>query len=247
MKTGSWFSLASTFSLLASIICVQQKVLSFAGNERYATPNPVELLPLSNPHSPTQLEKAYLDSFSILKYENRCSAFYGGPSAIAALNELTKQIRPKHLDRRIGIRMTGEFTIIMSALTGFTFRLFKKAEINLDGPFYRGRNAFVRDRIPQIGPFEPNTREARATTVLHELGHLIRGRDGRWLLPNDGDSIGESEANTERVLNVCGEEIRALHNVNFEEELLGAQSAISPGAVVNRSGETESVARTSRP
>ena len=65
------------------------------------------------------------------------------------------------------------------------------------------------------------------TTVLHELGHLIRGRDGQWLLPNDGENASESEANTQRVLNVCGEEIRALHNTSFEEELLGAQSAAS--------------------
>ena len=238
MKTGSWFSIVCTFSLLASITCVEQKVLSFAGNERYATPNPVELLPLSNPHSPTELEQAYLDSFSILKYENKCSEFYGGSSAITALNELTKQIRPAHMDGRIGIRMTGESTIVISALTGFTFRLFKKAEINLDGPFYQGRASYVRGRVPQIGPFEPNTREARATTVLHELGHLIRGRNGQWLLPNDGEDFGESEANTRRVLNVCGEEIRALHSVSFEEELLGAQSATSSGSnSLNGSGE----------
>jgi len=230
MKTGSWFSIAGTFSLLASIIGMQQKVLSFAGNERSATPDSVEFLPLSNPRSPTELEQAYLDSFSILKYENRCSEFYGGPSAIAALNELTKQIKPTHLDRHIGIRMTGESSIVVNVRTGFTFRLFKRAEINLDGPFYRGSAAFIRERVPQIGPFDPNTREARVTTVLHELGHLIRGRNGRWLLPNDGQDSGESEANTRRVLDVCGEEIRALHNVSFEEERLAAQSAISPGA-----------------
>ncbi|MDX6303359.1 MAG: hypothetical protein QOI77_328 [Blastocatellia bacterium] len=230
MKTGSWFSIAGTFSLLASITFMQHKVLSFAGNGSSATPDPVELLPVSNPQSPTELEQAYLDSFSILKYANKCSEFYGGSSAIAALNELTKQIQPKHLDRHIGIRMTGESTIVVSARTGFTFRLFEKAEINLDGPFYRGSAAFVRGRVPQIGPFEPNTREARATTVLHELGHLIRGRNGQWLLPNDGEDFGKSEANTRRVLDVCGEEIRALHIVSFEEELLGAQSATSPDA-----------------
>lgn len=230
MKTGSWVSIAGTFGLLASITLMQQKALSFAGSERSATPDPVELLPVSNPQSPTELEQAYLDSFSILKNENKCSEFYGGSSAIAALNKLTKQIRPTHLDRHTGIRMTGQSTIIVSALTGFTFRLFEKAEINLEGPFYRARTAFGRDRLPQIGPFDPNTREARATTVLHELGHLIRGRDGRWLLPNDGDSFGESEANTQRVLEVCGEEIRALHNVSFEQELFGAESAASPGS-----------------
>jgi hypothetical protein len=126
--------------------------------------------------------------------------------------------------------MTGESTIVVSARTGFTFRLFEKAEINLDGPFYQGSAAFVRGRVPQIGPFESNTREARATAVLHELGHLIRGRNGQWLLPNDGEDSGKSEANTRRVLDVCGEEIRALHIVSFEEELLGAQSATSPDA-----------------
>src|SRR5258708_16802535 len=227
MKTGRWLSTAFGFVFLASITCLEQKVLSFSGNERHASPRSVELLPLRNPAKPTELEQAYLDSFSILKYKSPCSEFYGGSSAIAALNELTQQIRPTHLDRLIGIRMSGETTIIMSMLTGFTFRLFKEAEINLDGPFYRGNAFFGLERAPQIGPFEPNTREARVTTVLHELGHLIRGRDGQWLLPNDGENAGESEANTRRVLNVCGEEIRALHNISFEEELLGAQSAAS--------------------
>ncbi len=225
MKTGYWLNIAGTLSLLASLTCVQQKVLSFAGNENHERLIPIELLPLRNPAKPTELEQAYLDSFSILRDKSPCSEFYGGRSAIFALNELTRQLRPTRLDRRIAIRMTGESTIVSSLLTGFTFRLFEKAELNLEGPFYRGRDASLRGNVPQIGPFEPNTREARVTTVLHELGHLIRGRDGQWLLPNDGDSARESEANTQRVLNVCGEQIKALHNFSFEEELLGAQSA----------------------
>jgi hypothetical protein len=228
MKTGYWLSIAGTLCLLVSVTCVQQKVLGFAGNENYTSRGSIELLPPANPAKPTELEQAYLDSFSILKSESPCSAFYGGSSSIAALNELTQQIRPKRLDRRIGIKLTGESTIVTSALTGFTFRLFKKAEVNLEGPFYRGNVSFDPGRIPQIGPFEPNTREARVTTVLHELGHMIRGRDGQWLLPNDGDSAGKSEANTQRVLSVCGEQIKALHNLSFEEELLGAQSVRPP-------------------
>jgi hypothetical protein len=250
MKTRCWLSIAGTLSLLASVTCVQRKVLGSAGNENHTSRGSIELLPPANPAKPTELEQAYLDSFSILKYENPCSAFYGGSSAIAALNELTQQIRPKRMDRRVGIKMTGETTIVVSALTGFTFRLFKKAEVNLEGPFYRGNVTFDPGRIPQIGPFEPNTREARVTTVLHELGHMIRRRDGQWVLPNDGDSTGESEANTQRVLNVCGEQIKALHNLSFEEELLGAESATPPDVNgLNRPplvGQVERVARASR-
>jgi hypothetical protein len=228
MKTGRWLVIACGFVFLVSITYAPRTVSSFvASDQPVARPvraTPVELLPLVNPSRPTEVEQAYLDSFSILKYENSCSQFYGGPAAIAALNQLTQQLRPTRLDRRIGIRMKGDATIVRSVLTGFTFRLFDKAEVNLDGPFYRSNVSSVRGRIPRIGPFEPNTREARVTTFLHELGHLIRGANGQWLLPNDGDSVGESEQNTDRVLNVCGEQIRSLHNFTFAEELLGARS-----------------------
>jgi hypothetical protein len=176
------------------------------------------------------VEQAYLDSFSILRYENSCSQFYGGPVAIAALNRLVEQLRPTSLDQRIGIRMKGETTIVTSVLTGFTFRLFDKAEINLEGPFYKGNMLPGRAHIPRIGPFEPNTREARVTTVLHELGHLVRKPDGNWALPNDGSHWADSEENTRRVLDVCGEQIRGLRNFSFEEELLSAQSAAGLGA-----------------
>ena len=191
---------------------------------RPARLNSIELLPLANPRKPTELERAYLDSFSILKYENSCSEFYGGPAAIAALNQLTQQIRPTHLDRKIDIRMTGESMIVTSAVSNFTFRLFQKAEVNLNGPFYQGNIFAGRGRIPQIGPFEPNTREARVTSVLHELGHLIQKPDGQWVLPNDGHDFDQSQENTRRVLDVCGEQIKALRKVSFEEELLNAQS-----------------------
>jgi hypothetical protein len=143
---------------------------------------------------------------------------------------LTEQLRTTRLDNRIGIQMKGNTTIVTSALTGFTFRLFDKAEVNLEGPFYRGNTLPGRSRIPRIGPFEPNTREARATTLLHELGHLVRKPDGRWALPNDGSNWAESEENTRRVLDVCGDQIRNLHNFSFEAEFLGAQSAAALSA-----------------
>jgi hypothetical protein len=228
MKTGYWLSIAGGVALFGSIALAQQKT-SFAPSDRSVNPPvrlvPLELLPVANPQSPTPVEQAYLDVFSVLRYENKCSEFYGGPVAIAALNRLTEQLRTTRLDNRIGIQMKGNTTIVTSALTGFTFRLFDKAEVNLEGPFYRGNTLPGRSRIPRIGPFEPNTREARATTLLHELGHLVRKPDGRWALPNDGSSWADSEKNTRRVLDVCGDQIRNLHNFSFEAEFLGAQSA----------------------
>jgi hypothetical protein len=234
MKTGYWLRFICGSVFLASITLVQQPVMSSAGSDRRIIPPsrvaPVELLPLANPRSLTPVEQAYLDSFSILRYENSCSQFFGGSSAIAALNRLTEQLRPTHLDHEIGIRMKGETTIVTSALNGFTFRLFDKAEVNLEGPFYQGNLLPGRGRIPRIGPFEPNTREARVTTVLHELGHLVRRPDGRWVLPNDGSNWVDSEENTRRVLDVCGEQIRGLHSFSFEEEFLGAQAAAGLGS-----------------
>jgi hypothetical protein len=49
------------------------------------------------------------------------------------------------------------------------------------------------------------------------------------VLPNDGSNWVDSEENTRRVVNVCGEQIRALHNFSFEEEFLGAQAAAGLG------------------
>jgi hypothetical protein len=229
MTTGRWFTIACGLVFLLSITCAEQKVLSSTENDAHpvlpVSFSSLELLPLTNPLKPTEIERAYLDSFIILKDQNSCSEFYGGPLAIAALNRLTQQIRPTHLDRRIGIRMTGETMIVTSAVTHFTYRLFEKVEVNLDGPFYRGNVSSARGKVPPIGPFEPNTREARVTSVLHELGHLIRRPDGQWVLPNDGGDWGQSEENTRRVLDICGERIRGVRNFSFEEELLSARSS----------------------
>jgi len=238
MKIRWWLKFTCAFVFLALISCVEQRVLSFSANEKHASPDSLELLPLSNPAKPTELEQAYLDSFSILKYKNSCSEFYGGSAAIAALNELAQQMKPTRLDRRIGIRMTGDTTIITSVATGYAFRLFKHVEVNLNGPFYRGNPFSDAARVPRVGPFEPNTREARVTTVLHELGHLIRRPDGQWVLPNDGENLSESQKNTQRVLEVCGAQVKALHNISFAEELLGAQSAAPLRSnVLNGSGQ----------
>jgi hypothetical protein len=196
-----------------------------------AEANTPEPLPLPKASSLTEIEQAYLDSYTILKDPGPCSDFFGGPAAIAVLNRLTEQIHPSHLGGRVvGLRMTGKTMIVQNYQSKFTYRLFDKVEANLDGPFYHS-SGLPGLSVPRIGLFYPNTREARTTILLHELGHLIRKPDGEWVLPNDGESNSASEDNTDRVLDVCGERIRALRKFTFSEELENAQ--------------TTSVARTS--
>jgi hypothetical protein len=61
-----------------------------------------------------------------------------------------------------------------------------------------------------VGSFPPNSREARILMLLHELGHLMRGTDEKWLLPDDGNNMGDSMRNTRKIESVCGNEIRSL-------------------------------------
>jgi hypothetical protein len=45
---------------------------------------------------------------------------------------------------------------------------------------------------------------------LHELGHLIEGDDGEWLLPDDGLNGPQSKANTLRVQQACHSQLSTL-------------------------------------
>jgi hypothetical protein len=200
---------------------------------RFTTANLSSLKPVNNAPEPlplpdisklNELQKAYLDSYSILSQKNSCSEFFGGPPSISALNELIGQLRPSHLDREIGIRMSGSIMTVTNAQTGLRYRLFKKAEINLDGPFYLANNSRGRQTNSSVGDFSSTTREARVTVLLHELGHLVRKNNGEYLLPNDGTDFEISRQNTDRIIAVCGEQIRQLHNATFEEELFATQS-----------------------
>lgn len=193
-----------------------------------------ELLSLPIARKLTDLEEAYLDSYSILKQDNRCSEFFGGPQAIEVLNELTKQIRPAYLDRRVGLRMMGDTTRVLNYRTGFKYRLFEKAEVNLNGPFYQVSGLPNSPKVPSIGRFPPSSREARVTLLLHELGHLIQKPDNQWLLRDDGRDTWQSEENTRLVIEACGKQIRELHKLSFEEELQSQLKARNQSVATER-------------
>ena len=158
--------------------------------------------------------EAYLDVVNILGDQNSCSEFFGGPErALDVFNRLAAAMTKTYSSPSLGIRMSGNYMTMINQILGNRYRLFKKAEINALGPFYRQKIFETEPSVPHVGSFPPNTREARALMLLHELGHLIEVRRGHWLLPDDGNSEGQSQQNTMTIERHCAKAIRALPKI----------------------------------
>lgn len=157
------------------------------------------------------IDKAYLDAYFVLRENNDCSRFFGGPRvATGILNSLYPRLDTSVMENNIGINMFGRITFITDAQTGISYRLFQKALVNLRGPFYRSANYQSQGFFKRIGYYPANTREARVTMLLHELGHLLPGSNGRWLLPDDGGDHIQVAANTAIIMDKCSEQIKSL-------------------------------------
>ncbi|HEY8188977.1 MAG TPA: hypothetical protein VIF64_23115 [Pyrinomonadaceae bacterium] len=179
-----------------------------------AEANPVELptaevSPLmSRDH---ELSAAYLKALRILSGANGCSHFFGGPAlSVGVFKQLFGKVQKDFIPTSIGIQMSGGTTNFRNAVTRTEYRLFDRVTINANGPFYRSHVSLASPSLHQIGTFEPNTQEARVLMLLHELGHVIKGDDGNWLLPNDGKDENTSHLNSLKIEHVCGEQIKAL-------------------------------------
>ncbi|HKS30634.1 MAG TPA: hypothetical protein VJS44_22600 [Pyrinomonadaceae bacterium] len=160
-------------------------------------------------------KSAYHDVYHILSTPNPCSSFFGGPGvAVEVLNHLFKELDTTKLSStKTSMVMSGPTRRVINARTGINYRLFEKAAINRSGPFYQRKVTSAEPLVPNVGSFEPDTREARATILLHELGHLLQGSNGQWLLPNDGDSDEQSQKNTSTIEERCGEQIKQLRQI----------------------------------
>lgn len=165
------------------------------------------------------LGSAYYDTVSILMSNNRCSDFFGGPASVDVFNQLVSKIRKDVLSVGIAMRMSGATTNIYDARTKKNYRIFDKVSLNSRGSFYRRQAALWEATVPWVGTFKPNTKEARVLILLHELGHLMKGSDGHWLLPNDGKDEGLSRANSYKIEDVCDDEIRSLGKVITTNDL----------------------------
>jgi len=175
--------------------------------------NPEVRIPLAPVPSPLIVQdkvmaSAYYDTLSILSTFNRCSEFFGGPAAaVDIFDQMIGQVRKDYVSAAIGMEMSGQIVDFFNFRTQKRYRLFDKIRLNANGPFYRRGFSPVEARV---GSFEPSTREARVLIFLHELGHLIKGPDGSWLLPNDGNDEALSLRNSKTVENICGDEINGL-------------------------------------
>jgi hypothetical protein len=166
---------------------------------------------------PVQIDKdwninqAYVDLFKILSNQNTCSDFYGGPRrATTVLNSFVIRVKTQSLLREVSFQMEGSLTIFHDPTTGAVYRLFEKTAVNIHGSFYQRRADPMRKFPSDVGNFAPGSRAARALILLHELGHLIQGENGDWLIPDDGFNAEQSTENTLRIQQVCRKELDAL-------------------------------------
>ena len=157
------------------------------------------------------LTQAYFDVFRILSNQNTCSGFYGGArTATTVLNGFVTRVESQPLLREVSFQMAGSPRIIRDPATSALYRVFEKTTVNTNGSFYQRRADPMRKFPSDVGNFAPGSRAARALILLHELGHLIQGENGDWLIPDDGHNGTQSKANTLRVQLVCRKELEAL-------------------------------------
>jgi hypothetical protein len=179
--------------------------------EEVTIPSEERLSPIAIANKDRDLKQAYLDVFKILSSENTCSRFYGGPlSATTALNGLAPLVKAQPLVRGVSFQMTGRPHLIRDPHTGAAYRLFDRVRVNTNGSFYQRRSDVMRRFPSDIGDFAAGSRPARALILLHELGHLMQGEDGEWLLPDDGYNSFQSNANTLLVQQACRRQLDAL-------------------------------------
>jgi hypothetical protein len=213
--------LGLAFSIMTSTtVCAQsfsqknQETITVAakGSLGQKMPNEFNRIDCSMDLKDRRISTAYQDACHVLLEENSCSKFFVHPNAaVIALRALVQHMQQKPFNERfIGMRMFGRYNLIYDHKWNVTYRLFEKTVLNLDGPFFSQKSFPAQPDVPNIGQFRPNSREARVTILLHEVGHLVRGNDGGWLLQNDAGDISKSSENTDLIIKHCREQINHL-------------------------------------
>jgi len=189
----------------------QQRAVKLKGEKNSGVIGAARLTPLSHKGA-EPLEQAFQDAIIILSKNNSCRRFFGDPKTAAeVLGRLATQFRLYLLrDSRTGIEMSGNFTYFDQTEEHAGYRLFASATINTGGPFLKAKVFPAEPFVPRVGSFAPNTREARVLMLLHELAHLVKGQNGNWLIPDDGNAPALSKRNTELIESQCRTQILSL-------------------------------------
>jgi hypothetical protein len=207
----------TAFLIAAEIIAAsltanaQQKAFDLPAKSNNVVSSGVRFTPVA--HRGTEpLEQAFQDAISILSKNNSCSRFFGDTKTTAeVLRRLAIQFQLHLLrDSRTGIEMSGNFTYFDQTEKHAGYRLFAAATINTVGPFLKAKVFPAEPYVPPVGSFLPNTREARVLMLLHELAHLVKGQNGSWLIPDDGNAPALSKRNTELIESQCRQQILSL-------------------------------------
>lgn len=174
---------------------------------RFVLPAPT---PLPLAASPEAHHVAYAEAFRILSEENGCSRFFGGAGrALDVLNRMAARMRPRDLgDPATCIVMRGDYTVVREGRTGATFRVFDEVTVNSNGPVSLAPPPATIKM--NVGSFSARTRRGWVLVLLHEVGHLVQGPQGRWLLPNDGGDAALSRRNTRLVERHCREQLKTI-------------------------------------
>src|SRR5262249_46189485 len=130
--------------------------------------------------------------------------------ATTVLNSFLPGVESHRLLRDVTFLMTGRPRLLQDSASGASYRLFDKVTVNTNSSFYQRRVDALGKFPSDVGRFPPGTRPARALILLHELGHLIRGQNGEWLLPDDGFDDSQSQQNTLRIQRACRAQLQSL-------------------------------------
>lgn len=179
---------------------------------------PAKPVPLPVLNGDNALRVAYYDTLTILSEGKSCAYFFGGWKAVDVFDQFIERVKKDYVAPSIGMRMSGHAVNFQNVETKTSYRLFDRVSINANGPFYNRKVSNTQAHVPGVGSFEPNSREVRVLMLLHELGHLVKGTDGKWLLPDDGASEDISRKNSEKVESVCGDEIRGLRKNDTDKK-----------------------------
>jgi hypothetical protein len=209
--------LVTVFFIAAEIVAAnltakaQQKAFHRPAKSNNEVSSGVRFTPVAHKGA-EPLEQALQDAISILSKNNSCSRFFGDTKTTAeVLRRLAIQFQIRLLrDSRTGIEMSGNFTYFDQTEEHASYRLFAAATINTAGPFLKAKVFPAEPYVPPVGSFLPNTREARVLMLLHELAHLVKGQNGSWLIPDDGNAHAISKRNTELVESQCRPQILSL-------------------------------------